>query len=297
MSKATGADAACSRSGIFPTPGRWRPGRQHCEDSQAATSAVRTEIRIATGKAAIKILPRGVRSGGGLRRGRRPKQQAGSINQSCATAIGLETEVAHAHEAAGQHMQEETAHELLGLDGEQASPVAAATIAIGKGDAALVEGQQAFVADGDPMGVATEIVQYLGGTGQGRLAIDDPVPGRGLTEQPAARCVCRPEPLGEAVEELCGRASRVRARGPGSSAGWRSSARQPCSDRRRSRCSGCADGRPGFGTRCAARRWCLAWRPDAVRIHRGVSPGPLQTAARSPVGGRPGRSGAKTSAP
>jgi len=90
--------------------------------------------------------------------------------------------VPHAHEAARQHVQEEPADEFLGIDREQPSPVAAPAIAIGKADAALIESTQALVADGNPVGVAAQIVQHLSGAGPGRLAVDDPLSRRGLTK-------------------------------------------------------------------------------------------------------------------
>ena len=53
---------------------------------------------------------------------------------------------------------------------------------------AVVETAQALVSDGDPVGVATEVVEDLFGAGEGRLGIDHPL---GL-----AGC---PEVLGEAL--------------------------------------------------------------------------------------------------
>jgi hypothetical protein len=44
-----------------------------------------------------------------------------------------------------------------------------------KGDALLVEGQQAMIGDGHAMSVAAEIAQHLQGPTEGLLGIDDPV--------------------------------------------------------------------------------------------------------------------------
>ena len=44
-----------------------------------------------------------------------------------------------------------------------------------KGDALLVEVQQAMIGDGHAMGVAAEIAQHRQGTTEGLLGIDDPV--------------------------------------------------------------------------------------------------------------------------
>ena len=49
-----------------------------------------------------------------------------------------------------------------------------------KGDAFAIEGEQAMVADRDPMRVAPEIAQHGGRPTEGRLRVDDPV---GLEER------------------------------------------------------------------------------------------------------------------
>ena len=44
-----------------------------------------------------------------------------------------------------------------------------------KGDAFMVEGQQAMIGNGHAMGVTAEVAQHLHGSAEGGLGIDDPV--------------------------------------------------------------------------------------------------------------------------
>src|SRR5712691_795677 len=50
-----------------------------------------------------------------------------------------------------------------------------AVVLVAKGDAALVEAEQAAVRDGDAVGVAGEIGEHRLGPGEGRLGVDEPV--------------------------------------------------------------------------------------------------------------------------
>ena len=98
------------------------------------------------------------------------------ILESCsAKAIGEKAEVTDAHEASGKHVQKEAPQELRRAQGHLAVFAAVGVILPAKGDALLVEGQQAMIGDRHAMGVATEIAQHLQGTTEGGLGIDDPV--------------------------------------------------------------------------------------------------------------------------
>lgn len=124
-----------------------------------------------------------------------------------ALSIGLKSVVSDTDKAARQHMEEETVDEITRLESHDASGVSSAPIAISKRDPALLEGDETFVANGDAMRVAAEIAQDLLRAGHGRLAVDDPLPGRCLTQElvaqrgAQARRVCLERPI-EAVEEL-----------------------------------------------------------------------------------------------
>ena len=59
-------------------------------------------------------------------------------------------------------------HDALALD------TVAAIVLVAEGDVSLVEGEQAAVRDGDPVGIARQIGQYRLRPGEGRLGIDHP---------------------------------------------------------------------------------------------------------------------------
>src|SRR3954471_22546871 len=85
--------------------------------------------------------------------------------------------VADAVKSLGQDVKQEAPDELVGSKGHCAIsrlPVAAIVL-VAEGDAALVEGKQAAVCDGDAVGIAGEIGEHRLGPGKGRLGIDEPV--------------------------------------------------------------------------------------------------------------------------
>jgi hypothetical protein len=75
-------------------------------------------------------------------------------------------------EAARQDMEQEATDELVG--GLLPVCAVATIILVAEGDAALVEGDQTAVRDGDPVGVAGEIGQHRFRPGEGRLGLDHP---------------------------------------------------------------------------------------------------------------------------
>ena len=83
--------------------------------------------------------------------------------------------MADAHESSGEHVQEETPQELRGGKSHLALLATVGIVLPAKGDALLIEGQQAMIGNGHAMGVAAEIAQYLHGPTEGRLGINDPV--------------------------------------------------------------------------------------------------------------------------
>ena len=91
-----------------------------------------------------------------------------------AEAVGQQAVVADAHEAFGQHVEEEAAQKLGCLELHDASPAAMGVILPAEVDELAVEADQAVVRDGDAMGVAAEIAQHLFRTAEGRSYVDDP---------------------------------------------------------------------------------------------------------------------------
>ena len=102
------------------------------------------------------------------RRGVAGQQLSGQCQAGSAKVIGEKAEVTDAHEASGKHVQKEAPQELRRAQGHLAVFAAVGVILPAKGDALLVEGQQAMIGDRHAMGVATEIAQHLQGTTEGR---------------------------------------------------------------------------------------------------------------------------------
>ena len=108
--------------------------------------------------------------------------------QRSTSPVGEEAEVADAHEAAWQQVEQEASQELVEGQSQEPLLVGVGGVSPTEGDVALLEGDESTVGDGDAMGVATEIAQRMFRSSEGRLGIDDPV----VAEQ-------RPEPCGEAA--------------------------------------------------------------------------------------------------
>ena len=89
----------------------------------------------------------------------------GECQAGNAKAIGEKPEVTDAHEPSGKHVQKEAPQELSGAKRHLGLLAAVGVILPAKGDALLLEGQQAMIGDGHAMGVAAEIAQYLQGSG------------------------------------------------------------------------------------------------------------------------------------
>ena len=90
-------------------------------------------------------------------------------------AVGQKTEVADAHEARGQHVEEETPDELLGAEGAFPEDVAGGAITVSEGDLPAGHLSQAVVGDGHPVGVAGQVVEDLLAAGIRRLDVDHPL--------------------------------------------------------------------------------------------------------------------------
>jgi len=92
-----------------------------------------------------------------------------------AEAIGEQSEVADAHEALGQHVEEEAAQELRCVESHAALLCAVGIVLVAEGDMFTVEVEQATIGDGHAVGVAAQVAQHLGRLSEGRLGIDDPL--------------------------------------------------------------------------------------------------------------------------
>ena len=104
----------------------------------------------------------------------------------CSPPVSEEAEVADAHEAARQQVQEEAAQELIDRQSHEPLLVAVSGVSPAKGDVALGESNQPAVGDGDAMSVGAEIAQHVFWPTERPFGVDDPV----VTEQ-------YPQPGGE----------------------------------------------------------------------------------------------------
>ena len=93
-----------------------------------------------------------------------------------ASVFGEQAVVADAVQAFGQHVDEETADELVGLERHALVSIAAldAVVLPLEGNALLVEGDQAAVGDGNAVGVTRQIGQHGLRSAERTLCIDDP---------------------------------------------------------------------------------------------------------------------------
>src|SRR6266581_1408545 len=114
---------------------------------------------------------------GGLSRLRHDAQQFACLCEILpASGIGEKPVVANAMEATGQDVQQEAAHELVGAErhGLVTRLPRGTVILPAKGDAALVEYQQALVRDRHAVGIARQVGEHGCRPGKRALGIDDP---------------------------------------------------------------------------------------------------------------------------
>jgi hypothetical protein len=140
-------------------------------------------------------------------KGRGVEELPCSWDQRVTTDVCLKAEVTDSDERAGQHVKKESANEVRSGERELPIRVAVLSIAILEGDLAVLESKDAVVADGDSMRVSTQVAKDLLGPRHGRLAVDDPISGRGLPQETTPQQGCDSARLSaerpiERVEEL-----------------------------------------------------------------------------------------------
>jgi len=167
----------------------WRSERSGdiADHDEVADVAVRAKQRILPHEAAIGFLP-------GLVAGRRWRRGCGSVEEfaSQGKPVGLdavceETEMAHADEASGDDVTQKATDEFHTAQGAGLSAAGVSAILVTESDLAIVVGHDAFVADGDSVGVSAEIAQDLFGPGHGGLGVDNEFLNGSATQQEAAR--------------------------------------------------------------------------------------------------------------
>jgi hypothetical protein len=90
-------------------------------------------------------------------------------------SVGEKAVVANADEAFGQDVKEKAADELQRIENHGALSARLGVVLPAKGDLAVVNRDKPLVGDGDPVGVAREVLEHLLRAAEGRLGVDDPV--------------------------------------------------------------------------------------------------------------------------
>jgi hypothetical protein len=155
------------------------------DGTKRALFTVRAAIGIATDESLKEVLPGfALDATTCFGEGRRVQELPCSGEPRVTTDVCLKAEVTYADERAWQHVKKESANEVRCGERECPVRVAVLSIAILEGDLSVLESKDAFVADGDSMRVSTQVAKHLLGSCHGRLAIDDPISGRGLPQEP-----------------------------------------------------------------------------------------------------------------
>ncbi len=110
---------------------------------------------------------------------RAAKQLEAERQEGGALPVGEEAEVADAHEAAWQQVEQEAAQELFDSQSHDPLLVAVGGVAPSESDVALGKSNQPAVGNGDAMGVGAEIAQHMFRPAERPFGVDDPV----VTEQ------------------------------------------------------------------------------------------------------------------
>ena len=172
------------------TGGRMRRSGGVVGRERQAVERAGVAVRTASGRFAI-----GGAAGVRGRRGRRGlavegsggEQGAAEFEGARALAVGEKAVGANADEVGGQDVEEEAAHEFVGVEGEGAKLVGMGIVLPGEGDGLPVHGEEAVVGDGDAVGVAGQVLEGLFGPAEGRFGVDAPVMTPGLSEQAVER--------------------------------------------------------------------------------------------------------------
>src|ERR1700722_11169461 len=92
-----------------------------------------------------------------------------------AIAVGKQSEVADLDEAGGQDMEQEAADELDCIELHDAGAVAMPGVPPAEAHLPSVEAEESSVGDGNPMGVAGQVLQHMFGSSERRLGVDHPL--------------------------------------------------------------------------------------------------------------------------
>lgn len=97
-----------------------------------------------------------------------------------------------ADETTRQHMQQESAQELIYGQSEEASLVSVSGIPPPECDFIMLEAHETVIGDSNPMRVRAQVAEYLFGSAERRFAIHNPVKSPELTNQTLKQFGLRP---------------------------------------------------------------------------------------------------------
>ena len=89
-------------------------------------------------------------------------------------SVGQKTEVTHSHEAFGDHVEQETADEFVGIEGHGLFSVLIFSVPVTEGDFSVMGRENPIIGERYAVGVAAEVVQDMGGGAKRFFGIDDP---------------------------------------------------------------------------------------------------------------------------
>ncbi len=89
-------------------------------------------------------------------------------------SVGEKAVVADTHESGWKNVEEETPNKFNGAKGHGAFLIAMGVVLPAEADFAVLEGLDASVGDGDSVGVAGKVLEYLGRSAERRFGVDDP---------------------------------------------------------------------------------------------------------------------------
>ena len=234
-------------------------GIRNCPDEEpaGAVATARDSARRSGGRAGRSDMVEAVVLHRGGWAERRPEQSPADRQVRCSHAVGQQSEVADAHEAARDGVQQEAAEELGSIQRHRARTIAVGVVLLAEGDGPIVHRHQPAIGDGDAMGVAGQILEHLLRAAEGRLGVNHPVvldrcveqSGKGAVVLDAVKfpgdpCMFEPSmnlPRKTRDSTRTGRKKPVR----------QESTCHRVTIRRRERRSGHADADRGSGPRCA----------------------------------------------
>ena len=103
------------------------------------------------------------------------EQLAADGDELSPSPCGQKAEMADAHKATRQHMQQEPTQEFVGRDGHFALLVAVGVIFPSERDLAVGQGHESVVGNGHAMRVAGQILEYVFRSAEWWLGVDDPI--------------------------------------------------------------------------------------------------------------------------